>query len=257
MGPYLVFYNEHDDEINRKIVDLIYKLDHKFRKLKIFEISWKYQLKYNFASNKQMLNTVKLYAFGEIFIQKLNPDEKEINNLFDQAVKIHNENICSKVENVGKRTINQISKKNFESTKIKEDVIKKYKSVIESKRKQTLKDIIIQPNNIYSHKVENIKYKFPFMIKNDIKANIVHKNVVLNCPSHMELFQRVDKNQILQKPWYDNVEINDLPSEIMFETKIKDIKSHNYINSNENLKTNNNSFANTNSKMTNNHKYSF
>lgn len=252
-GPYIVFYNDIEDEINRKIVNFIYENDAKCRKLNIFEIYWKDQLKYNFLSNKQILNTIKLYAFGKIFLQKFNPNENEIKDLFYHAVNIHNENTYSKAKNVGKRIIKNLVNTKFESKKIKDKVLKKCRSRIESNRKLILYDIIAEPNTIYSHTGGNVKYKLPSILKNDVNVNMANKQVVLNSPTRLELFKKVDRARRSNSSLLNNFKVKDLSSEIMFEKRVRNMTPKNEIKNDYFLKTDNNLLTFKNTEIMNNH----
>lgn len=223
-GPYIVFYSNNEDETNQNILNFIRQLDSQYKKLNVFEIEWKEQLKYNYYSNIQMMNTVYLYSNGKQIIKNFEPSKNNLIDLFDQAVRIHNEKVCSKVENLGIKTLNKLKFNSYVNNQTKIKLIERFDMSLTTKRIYYLQNIIQHSNKSYIEKVDNIKSKLLSKKKNDYNSN----NIILDSHRHVQKYiGQINNYSTSEKPWFNDVEISDLPSDILFDSSLKDVSSEN------------------------------
>lgn len=181
VGPYIYFYRCANFYGNDKIIENIYTMSIKYQKLKILEIEWKDHLRYNYLASRNIINNVYLYYDRKLYIKKENPNESELKELFEEAVKCHNNKIENKVENIGKKS----KIKNFDEEKAKDEKEKRTIRQFHLQKKKRLKNllqekIISNQHQKYS-KISYISLNIPHMHKNhNVNLNQIIKNNIIN-----------------------------------------------------------------------------
>lgn len=214
-GPYMYFYNGYGSTVNENIVLNMTKMSSKHPKLTIFEINWKDQIYFDPNSSEKLINQVFLYFNRKLIAKKTKPNKNEIKRLFNKAIVFHNEHMEIKAKNLGTRprTIR------FDKEKLTYTIGKKNKiidnSQIKSKRKRILNNKIIKyDNSMLSKKL--LKSYIPITQKFDIKneTNTPTTNILV---SKMNFQNTLIENKKLKSPnpWFFDVKISEMPSEIL------------------------------------------
>lgn len=213
--PLLYFYNGNGILRNSSIVENMKKYSNIHCQIKVIQIDWKEQLKYNSTTKINLLNNVYYYALGQFVLRKEEPDEMEIKSMFDEAIK------TSKIVYERKR-IELLKKLNIPyeiKIRLHNEVINK-----EMKRCNNVKEINPNQNNIKKFKIphtHNQKKYINLKVKSTGKCNDLENNNNIIYKFKNNIFKRNEKLikddtfTNLKEPWYHEVNTNDLPSDIL------------------------------------------
>lgn len=209
--PLIYFYNGNGMEGNNSIVTNMVKYSNKYSYINVYEILWIDQLNYNYYTNPKIVNFIYFYAEGKFKEKIENPNEDEIKELFEKSIKYFNIAIENKARNVGSRSQITAISENIES-KNQDQSFRKMYNLQESKRKYIRKRKILLSDN---ETTKNTKTdNSDFMMKS---FDTLHKKQYYKPNSCIEnkSFNDKIKNNLPSQPWYSNVQINDLPPNII------------------------------------------
>lgn len=206
-GPFIYFYNGNGEAENKPIYEKIQEMAKTYYKLNIFEINFLDKMIYNPFTLSEESNNVYLYCCG-ILVEKLQkPDKKEIEELFIKAVKYHNQVLERKAKNVGTQPKIDYFDRNYDTNQIRT----RYR-LMNVKRNYLLKGKIKLPPNL-----DNEYSKCDNQLKLE---NLTPKDNFVNSPTI---------SKISSKPWFHDVKIHDLPTEIMLDKRKQIIENKNNI----------------------------
>lgn len=207
-GVYIYFYNHIQTANNKTIVDNMRKLAHEYKKLNVFEISWKDQIIFRPYTCKNIVNNVFLYSNGILKERKENPNDKDVQSLFNNAIYYYNMNIEIKMKNIGIRSkYYDLRDKNSQD---QQEEVKAFLYYIEEKRR-SFKYKIINTKKVIKYNQANVKREKKLDLlnlnNNDMSQNILLSEFNNTCKSF--------------EPWYYDVKMTNLPIEITPSEQIK------------------------------------
>lgn len=213
-GPYIYYYNANDVDGNDQILGNIIYFSKKYPQLKIFEIDWADQIKYNIYTNLMIINNIYLYFDGILMMKQQKPNQREIENLFEEAVKCFNSKIEKRAQDVGKKSKNIILGNEINH-------IIRYDRVYNTRMKRFLKSkIISQSKQIlskeYKKHLDSHSLKKGDLVDKNILAKILgsssnpflNNNLNKSDKSNGSLLKKVTKPILTKKINYNHVDIN-------------------------------------------------
>lgn len=213
-GPYLFFFN--GEKANRRIVEKMRFLSQKHLKLQVLEISWKEQIEYNQNTYKDVMKTIFLYFQRQLKEKKTNPKAKEIEELFELALYFNKINIdaitnqmcgLNKSKLLGKKR--SLSKNMKIHLKNNHTVSEGMKNILKNKlnnknKRKNSENMDFESSLLYETSDNNLKL---------IDTNTNKYNDFINYYSN--------KLSLQSEPWFSEVLIGDLPTEIIIEEQPK------------------------------------
>lgn len=249
-GPYVYYFYLKEDEENQKLVYSIRKIANQFNFIKTLEIDWKKYYSYHGKVKISKMYKVYLYSNGEKVKSLNNPNERFLNDLYVECIKLHNEKMQSKINKIGSKNKLKLLKNN---QNVKSNVNKKKRqsdiSQQNYRRRSLLKPLINikieqKPHENsnkcdHFHIVENKKLSNVHKERNK-KAKLMknkHKNQDLN--NNKNTNKNRDngilnfENTILNRTRYDLKNNALLHKDLSYESySFKDTKSDIFISNN-------------------------
>lgn len=227
-GPYIFFYNRKDEKENIRIVNNMRKFASMFSKLTVFEIEMKDTI-INTKIGINIFNEVFLYFRSKLKDKKQNPNEKEIEEIFEKAIIYYNQNLESKIKKSAPKSIYFQVNENVDLNKYDNIGIKKYKKYRERRKKFLMKNKIIFSDKNKSSYSYNKTYPSIMNITANDNCNVKSEIQKDNCQSKDEFIYKFDNFVSFSQPWFYDVEITDSPTELIFDEtfEVKNVKKSN------------------------------
>lgn len=213
LGPYIVYYTGDDKEYSPKMEENIKIMSKKYPKLTIFEIRWQDQKIVTPTTYTLLMNYIYLYSECFLRLKYYKPNDSEIVFVFIEAIKYHNMKIDKKVLNVGTRSRSNITlgRNILDEKDMKKLRLNDRKCL--SKRKFILKDKIILPKSESSDILRNNKN---YLLKETKNIDITKETSKINF-INSSICRDVLKNSLFvsPNPWFCDIELGDLPSDLI------------------------------------------
>lgn len=209
-GPYLFFYNTDIYSSNDKMIEYINKLSSEYPKLSVFQLDWKLFKKIYPMTPPEETDKIFLYSKSKIIDEKFKHNKEDIDDIFKEAIKLHNIKIENKAKNIGMKGI-KVDIKNDSS----EIYLKKRLLNNESKRKCILKNKLIFKHNS-NKSVNEILKRERSSWHNEFseKAKIQNFKNIENQTLTKKIKNFIDETS-LDRPWFYTPNAIDLPSKIL------------------------------------------
>lgn len=214
-GPYLYFYNADSfggNGINAKYINSK-AITHPI--VKVFEINWADQFRYNPSISIEIMKNVYLYFRGEKKFEIANPTIQDIDILFYKCVEFHNEKMEQRANNVGIRSKQiPIYNQNGQKINTKKELSRRDRVIMKCRKNYFLKRIIApleeDPSLILKSK--------PFVREKkqqELRILAPRKEI----KKRKRVTSSVKRFEESQPQWFQDVNLKDLPMNFLDEEK--------------------------------------
>lgn len=219
-GVYIYFYNSNYKGLNKSIVDHINKLASEYPALYVFEVNWEKYCAYMPGTQIEEMHKVYLHCDNKKEHEKFMPDKNDINCIFLKAIKLYNDRIERKIQNIGLSKIKRPITEKDDRTILKEKLQRK-----ERMTKIFLNAKIIPKYDLAKSKLEITKDEN--LLNNSLNTD--KEKTKHNMNSETENINAENKNTLNNEnshdlPWFYDTKIDDLPSDIFSDNPKVDFK---------------------------------